>query len=472
MLPEIIVASTAVLVLVTDLFISKKHKSALAPLSLLGIAAAIVSLTLLLPDDGDAFGGRFAVNPITTWFKIFFLLGGAFTVALVWDSKTHEKISAGGEFYTILLFTQAGMMFLISARELITLYISLELSTIPLFALAAWKRGDKESGEAGLKYVVYGALASALLLYGLGVLYGITGHFELQAIRDNISSTPAVWFAAALILGGIGFKLTLTPFHMWAADVYQGAPTTVTAYLSVASKAAGLAFMFQILLGVFGNQLADWKWLLGLLATATMTLGNLVAIVQNNIKRFMAFSSISQAGNLILGFIGPYPEGVAAMLFYLLVYLFTNLAVFSVIIYYSDVTGRIEINEYRGLSRTNPLIALTMTLALFGLAGIPPLAGFVGKFFLFSIAAKAGMNWLVAVAAINSTVSLYYYLRIVKSMYIEPPGADYARLSVSPVMSTIFVITSLGVVFLGIFPYFYDVIQSSTAAWISIFAAR
>ena len=460
------------MLLLTDLFLSEKNKRVLAPLALAGIFAALLTMALILPDAGETLGGRFAVNPVTTWFKIFFLLGGAFTVALVWNCKSHERISSGGEFFTILLFTQVGMMFLISAREIITLYIALELSTIPLFALAAWKRGDIQSGEAGLKYVVYGALASALLLYGLGVLYGTTGHFELSAIRENITSTPALWLAAALIIAGIGFKLTLTPFHMWAADVYQGAPTAVTAYLSVASKAAGLAFMFQILFGVFGNQISDWNWLIALLATATMTLGNLVAIVQHNIKRFMAFSSISQAGNLILGFIGPYPEGVAAMLFYMLVFVFTNIAVFAVIIFYSDATGQTQIEEYRGLSRTNPLIALTMTLALFGLAGIPPLAGFVGKFFLFSIAAKAGMHWLVAVAAINSTISLYYYLRIVRAMYIEPPDDKSFRLGVPPVMQVTFLMASIGVVFLGIFPFFYDVIQKSTTDWMTIFVAR
>lgn len=463
---------TGFILLLADLFLAEKHKRVLAPLALVGIFLALLTLALILPNAGETLGGRFAVNPVTTWFKIFFLLGGAFTVTLVWSCKSHERISSAGEFFTILLFTQVGMMFLISARELITLYISLELSTIPLFALAAWKRGDQQSGEAGLKYVVFGALASALLLYGLGVLYGTTGHFELEAIRNNISSTPAVWLAAALILSGIGFKLTLTPFHMWAADVYQGAPTPVTAYLSVASKAAGLAFMFQLLFGVFGDQISDWKWLIALLATATMTLGNLVAIVQHNIKRFMAFSSISQAGNLILGFLGPYPEGVAAMLFYMLVFVFTNMAVFGVIIFYSDSTGRTQVEEYRGLSRTNPLIALTMALALFGLAGIPPLAGFVGKFFLFSIAAKSGMYWLVAVAAINSTISLYYYLRIVRAMYIEPPDNNSFQIPVTFIMRVALLMASLGVVFLGIFPIFYDMIQESTAGWLLMLTSR
>lgn len=468
-LPEIIVAATAFTLLITDLFISEKHKSFLAPLALIGILAGLISLILMLPDSGEALGGRFVVNPVATWLKIFFLIGGAFTIAMVWSLKKHEQISAGGEFFTILIFTQVGMMFLISARELITLYISLELSTIPLFALAAWKRGNQQSGEAGLKYLVFGALASALVLYGLGLLYGLTGHFELGLIRELLSASPALWLAVALIIAGIGFKLTLTPFHMWAADVYQGAPTPVTAYLSVASKCAGLAFMFQLFLGILGEQLASWQWLFALLATATMTLGNLVAIVQHNIKRFMAFSSISQAGYLILGFIGPFAEGVPAMLFYLLVFAFTNMAVFGVIIFYSDTTGLTKIEEYNGLSQRNPLIALTMALALFGLAGIPPLAGFVGKFFLFSIAAKAGMHWLVAVAAINSAVSLYYYLRIVRAMYIEPPDEDASQLPISPVMVSTLLIATLGVVLLGVIPFFYNIIHNGTSNWMTVF---
>ena len=469
-LPEIIVALSGFALLVIDLFLPENKKHLLAPMALIGILAALVSLIAILPESGTLFGGRFVINSITTWFKILFLLGAAFTVALVWHAKKHEQIASGGEFFVILLFTQVGMMALISATELITLYIGLELSTIPLFALAAWRRGDNLSGEAGLKYVLYGALASALLLYGLGILYGITGHFELNLMRDHLATSPALWLAAALIISGVGFKLTLTPFHMWAADVYQGAPTPVTAYLSVASKCAGLAFMFQLFLGVFGGQLSEWHWLIALLATATMTLGNLVAIVQNNIKRFMAFSSISQAGNLILGFLGPYPEGAPSMLFYLLGYAFTNMAVFGVIVWYADATGRSNIDEYKGLSRTNPLMALVMALALFGLAGVPPMAGFVGKFFLFSIAAKAGMHWLVAVAAINSTVSLYYYLRIVRAMYIEPPDASFSRLPVSPVMQTTLWVATLGLVFLGILPFFYDIILRTTGNWMTVFA--
>jgi len=256
------------------------------------------------------------------------------------------------------------------------------------------------------------------------------------------------------------------PFHMWAADVYQGAPTPVTAYLSVASKGAGLAFTFQILYRAMGVYLADWTLVIALFAAVTMTLGNLVAIVQQNIKRFMAFSAISQAGYLIMGFLGPSPNGVPAMLYYMFVYVATNLAVFACIIWYANETGREQISEYRGLSRTNPLIALAMMLGLFSLAGIPPLSGFVGKFFLFSIASGAGLHWLVAVAAVNSTISLYYYLRVVRQMYIEPVYENAAPIHVSKVMTVTIGVLTLVVVLFGIVPLFYENIHHDTSFWL------
>ncbi len=464
--PELIVALTGFVVLITDLFIEDKKRHILGPIALIGILLASVSVCNLLPETSSMFGGRFVFDPVAGWFKLFFLLGAAFTVIFCWQSKAREKLPSTGEFYSVLMFTVVGMMFIISARDLITLYISLELATIPLFALAAWRKGDKLSGEAGLKYVIFGALASGLLLYGLGLLYGLSGSADLLVISQTITDSPALWLAGALILAGIGFKITMFPFHIWAADVYQGAPTVVTAYLSVASKSAGMAFMFQILFGIFGNALSEYGWLIAALATATMTLGNLVAIVQNNIKRFMAFSAISQAGYIILGFLGPFSESVPSMLFYLFIYVFTNMAVFGVIIYYSDTTGKEEIDDYKGLSRTNPAIAFVMMIGLFSLAGIPPLSGFVGKFFLFSIAAKAGYHWLVAVAAINSTVSLYYYLRIIRQMYMEPPAENAKKLPISKTLALTFLLTTLAVILLGVIPHVYETIQTQTTNWL------
>jgi NADH-quinone oxidoreductase subunit N len=436
------------------------------------------------------------MDPVAWWFKLIFLLAGLITVVLsmdLLDGRPSRASPSGaspsgasgsndgsndarlrvrgigfrGEYYTLLLFTIAGMMYLISARDLITLYVALELATIPLYALAAWQRESARSGEAGMKYVIIGALASAFILYGLGILYGLTGTTDLEAIGRAVKSTPAFWLAAAMVLTGAGFKLTLVPFHFWAADVYQGAPMPVTAYLSVASKGAGLAFIFQLFFRLMGPHLSEWALPIAILAALTMTVGNVVAIVQQNIKRFMAFSAISQAGYLIMGFLGPFSEGVSAMIFYMLVYTVSNLAVFACIVWYSNETGREQVQDYRGLSRTNPLLALAMMVALFSLAGIPPLSGFVGKFFLFSVASKAGFHWLVAVAAVNSTISLYYYLRIVRQMYIEPVFEGATQLPISRPLAVATAVLAAGVVLLGIIPFFYETVSAQTVGWLA-----
>lgn len=473
MLPEILVILTAFAVLLADLFLPEPRRWLLAPMAVGGFLIALLALIFGVDNQGELLGGRFVMDPVAWWFKLLFMLSGLITVVIsadLLDGRSRVRmrgIGFRGEFYTLLLFTISGMMYLISARDLVTLYVSLELATIPLFALAAWRRDDVQSGEAGLKYVIVGALASALILYGLGILYGLAGTTALDAIARQLKPSPALWLAAGLVTAGIGFKLTIVPFHMWAADVYQGAPTPVTAYLSVASKGAGLAFIFQLFFRVFGLSLEHWGFLIAAFAAVTMTLGNLVAIVQENVKRFMAFSAISQAGYLILGFLGPAPEGVPAMLFYMLVYVVTNMCVFACIVWYSNETGRENIAEYRGLAQTNPPMALAMMLGLFSLAGIPPLSGFVGKFFLFSIASRAGYHWLVAVAAVNSTISLFYYLRIVRQMYIEPTYEGATALPVTRTLAGAAAVLAAATVLLGVIPFFYQTVHAQTIAWLA-----
>lgn len=468
MAPEIIVVVTAFIVLFADLVMGEQRRHLLAVIALVGLGFACAFAISLITGVGSMLGGRFLVNPVAMWFKLLFIGGAILTIAMSMDamdgrSAVPAGLGARGEYYMILLLTVAGMMFLASATDLVTLYVSLELATIPLFILTAWKR-DALSGEAGLKYVVMGALASALLIYGLGLLYGLTGHTDFHGIGIALKATsPAFWLAVALITAGVGFKMTIVPFHMWAAEVYQGAPTPITAYISVASKCAGLLMLFQLFLNVMGRFVGDWTLLFACLAAITMTLGNVVAIVQNNIKRFMAFSAISQAGYVIMGFLAPADGGVPAMVYYMLVYMFTNMAIFAVIVVHTNQTGLEEIKDYRGLSRTNPVTALAMMIALFGLAGIPPLAGFVGKFFLFSIASKAGYHWLVAVAAVNSTISLFYYLRIVRQMYIEPVDAGAKPLAVSPILAVTIGVTAIASAVIGIIPFFYETISAQTA---------
>lgn len=473
MLPEILVVVTAFVVLALDLVLSERSRTWLAPAALVGLACAFAAA--LLGPTGDILGGRFSVDIVAWWFRLFVLLTAFVTVLIsldLLDGRTGVRmrgIGFRGEYYTVLLFTVAGMMYLSAARDLITLYISLELATMPLFVLAAWRRDHAPSGEAGLKYVIYGALASALLLYGLGMMYGVTGSMDLVALTADLDGAQGslLWLAAALVVAGVGFKLTLMPFHMWAPDVYEGAPTPVTAYLSVASKTAGLIFAFQIFYRMMGEWLVEWEMPIAIVAAATMSFGNLAAIVQHNIKRFMGFSAISQAGYLILGFLGRLDEGVPAMLFYMLVYVLSNLLAFACIVWHNNETGRENIDDYRGLARTNPLIALGLMLALFSLAGIPPLSGFVGKFFLFNVTSQAGQHWLVALAAINSTVSLYYYLRVVRAMYIEPAENGAKPLRITGTLAATIAVLSVAVVVVGIIPWFYESIHAGTIDWLA-----
>ncbi|OFZ17821.1 MAG: hypothetical protein A2X94_04440 [Bdellovibrionales bacterium GWB1_55_8] len=470
MLPELIVIGTAFVLLFTDLFISDRQRPVLGALTLLGLGLAAGSVVWMMPESGQMFGGQFAVDSVAWWFKLLFLIAGIITVAISIDlldgraKSPKQRLGSPGEYYTILLFSLSGALFLVSSRDLVSLYVSLELITIPLYALTAWKR-DGISGEAGLKYVILGALSSAFLLYGLGLVFGLTGETNLELIGKVLQPSPALWLAAAMITASVGFKLTIVPFHMWAAEVYQGAPTPITAYLSVASKAAGLALMFQLFYRVLGHYLVHWSVPLAIFAALTMTLGNIVAIVQQNVKRFMAFSAISQAGYVLMGFLGTTNEGVPAMIFYMLVYILTNLAAFAVIVLYSNQTGREEISEYRGLARTSPLVALALMIALFSLAGIPPLSGFVGKFFLFSIASQAGFHWLVTLAAVNSTISLYYYLRIIRQMYIEPAVEGDGAVPVTPVLALTVGLTTVAVMVLGIIPTFYETVYAQTVSW-------
>ena len=469
MLPELIVVATGFALLVLDLFLTGKQRDLLAPLALVGLFTALAALTGT-PDHGAMLGGRFAMDPLAWWFKLTFLVSAILMVALSAGllktaPEAERQLHSPGEFLTILLFNLSGMLLLASSRDLITLYVALELATVPLFLLTAWRR-DALGGEAGLKYLVVGALASALLLYGFGVLYGLTGTMTLDAMPVLLRADATTAFAGALIVAGVGFKLTLVPFHMWAPEVYQGAPPPVTAWLSVASKAAGLAVLMLLTFRVFRPFLHDVSFAIAILATATMTVGNLIAVVQRNILRFMAFSAISQAGYLLLGFLAGGSTGAAAMVFYLLVYAVTNLSVFAVIILHNQQTGSTQITDYKGLSQLNPLLALAMMLGLFGLGGIPPLSGFVGKFLLFSVTAQAGYHWLVGVAAVNSTISLYYYLRIVRQMYIEAPAEGAKPLQPGLLMRVALTVATVAAMLLGMVPTVYETVRASAAVWL------
>jgi proton-translocating NADH-quinone oxidoreductase chain N len=378
-----------------------------------------------------------------------------------------------GEFYTLLLFTALAISLIAAATDLILIYLAIELLSITSYVLTGYLREDPKSNEAAIKYFLYGAAASAVMLYGMSLLYGATGSTNLSeiatALREAEASLRGVVFPAAiLLLVGFGFKIAAVPFHQWAPDAYEGAPTPVTAFLSVGPKVAGFAVLARVFLTALPSFQPDRVVaLLAGISVVTMTFGNLVALTQRNIKRMLAYSSIAQAGYILLGVVAASTLGMTSLVFYLIVYSFTNLGAFIVVITFSNGGGGDAIEDYAGLSQRSPGLALAMVLFLLSLAGIPPLAGFVGKFYLFAAAMKEGFLWLVLVGVINSIVSLYYYLQVIRQMYIIPPRTEEA-VPASRALSSALLIAMAGVLLLGIYPApLIELIQVAAQAFLS-----
>jgi NADH-quinone oxidoreductase subunit N len=311
------------------------------------------------------------------------------------------------------------MDFMISSGDFLMFYLGLETATIPLAALAAFDRLKNKSAEAGVKLIMISALSSGILLYGLSMIYGTTGSIYFSDIRNSITMAPLQILAFILFFSGMAFKISIVPFHLWTADVYEGAPINITSYLSVISKGAAVFIFMMILYKVFSPIVEVWQNIIWVTAVITMTIGNLFALRQNNMKRFLAFSSIAQAGFIFLGIIGGNQLGMTSVIYFALVYIFSNLAAFGVVAAISNTTGKENMDDYTGMYQTNPLLSLAMMLALFSLAGIPPVAGFFGKFFLFTAAAEQGFYVLVLIAVINTIISLYYYLLVIRSMFLR-----------------------------------------------------
>ena len=375
---------------------------------------------------GEAFGGMFETNP-ATWVMKCILNIGVFLVllqAIKWTNDDFVSIRRG-EFYELLLLTLFGMFLMISARHFLLFVIGLETASLPIAALTAFEKRYYESHEAAAKYIFTAIFSSAIFMLGLSFVYGMSGSLYFNDIATALISNHSALLIAAVtfVIAGVGFKLSLVPFHQWTADVYQGAPTAVTSYLSVISKGAAAFAFLIILVQVFGSAyLQVWEWILYAVIVLTITIGNLFAIRQRNLKRFLAFSSISQAGYIMLGVIAASTVGMASMIYYILVYIFSNLAAFGVIAAIERQSGKVTIDDYNGLFRTNPWMAFTMMLAMFSLGGIPPFAGFFSKFFIFVGAASTGsiaIYVLVFIALVNTIISLYYYLLVVKAMFIR-----------------------------------------------------
>lgn len=416
---ELLLILVAVIVLVAEIFVAEEKKKSIINLSII-IFGVVTVLGFFPINEGVLFGGMYQNSLLIAMMKN--ILNIAMFIVLLQSSEWLKRDIFNGKIgeYIILLFsTLIGMNFMISSGDFLMFYLGLELATIPLAALAAFDKYKNHSAEAGIKLILSSALSSGILLYGISMIYGSTGSIYFTDVAINFGNTPLQIFAFIFFLSGMGFKISLVPFHLWTADVYQGAPIGITSYLSVASKGAAVFILTIILFKVF-NSIADiWENILYVLAVTTMTIGNLFALRQNNMKRFLAFSSIAQAGFILLGMMGASGLGMATVVYFMLVYVFTNLAAFGVVSAIALKTGKEEMPDYNGLYRTNPKLSLTMMLALFSLAGIPPVAGFFGKFFLFTSAASKGYYILVLIAVLNATVSLYYYLRVVKAMFID-----------------------------------------------------
>jgi NADH-quinone oxidoreductase subunit N len=427
---ELVLIAITLIVLIAELATSDSRKSIIAPLALCLFAVHTI-IGFLPMEYGSLFGGMFNSTPINGMVKNILNIG-VLIVLLQAQKMFDSEINRGkvSEYFIVLFSTLIGMFYMVSAGDFLMFYIGLEIATIPLAALAAFNRGENKSAEAGIKLLLSSALSSGVLLYGLSMLYAANGSLFFDAlIHGNYEITHLHTLALIFFFAGMAFKLSLVPFHLWAADVYEGAPVNVTSYLSVISKGAA-AFIFTVVLyTVFHNYADKWQPMMYIIAILTMIVGNLFALRQNNLKRFLAFSSIAQAGFLLLGIISGTAMGMATVVYYILVYVFSNLAAFGVISIIEMHTGKTTISDLNGMYRTNPKLSLALMLALFSLAGIPPVAGFFGKFFLFTAAASVGTtaNYiLVLIALLNTIISLYYYLMPVKAMFINKNDSPIA----------------------------------------------
>lgn len=435
-----------------------------------GMAVLFLGTFVGLSPQGEAFGGAWGVGPLSVLYKRLFLLAGALTALLACPGgEPQPAIPRGrlGEALGLMTLSVTGMCVLVSSRELALLYTGLELVTMPLVAMVAIHPRKPEAAEAGLKYVFTSALSSGFLLYGLSFVYGLTGSTMIATVAERLPAGPLTVAALVMVMVGVGFKISAVPFHLWAPDVYQGGPIVVSAFLAVASKAAGFALFAKAVGAAFPRVGDSVGLLVAVLAVLSMSIANLVTLHQTNIKRFLAWSSVAQAGYILVGLAPGGPRADASVAFYLLVYLVSSLAAFGVATVVAGATGREDMREYVGLSESNPRLAFVMMLALFSLAGIPPLAGFLGKFFLFAAAAQANMAWLVLVGAVNSTVSLYYYLTVIRWMYIEKPQGDATpvpAIPVSPGAGVVLVVSTLGMLALGLLPQLFRWVEAAAAA--------
>lgn len=467
--PELLIASLAIVVFSIDLFKPSKSSDFLGRLTSLGVFIIMIfSLWLLSGKETEIFEGILAINSYTTFFKIL-LMAIVIGISLISITYTKSYNINTGEYYAIILLSLVGMMLLVSARELITAYISIELMSFSLYVLVAIAKKDLKSNEAAIKYILLGAFSSGLLLYGLVLIYGISGTTSFSGIETALSSIDSnlrILLALSMIGAGFGFKLAIIPFHMWAPDVYEGAPLPITALIAIGSKIAIFALVLTLFSQTFLPKIELWKPTISIIAAITMVSGNILAIVQSNIKRMLAYSSIGQSGYMLMGIICASSLGSSGLILHMTGYAATSMLVFSSIIIIHNNVLSDQIQDYAGIAKRNPLAAICITASLFSLAGLPFFAGFTTKFYLFAATAKEDMLWLAGIAATASVISLYYYLRVIKEMYVSDPISS-TKIYTTKTLSTFVLIMLAATIFIGLYPEpIVDIIDKAIASYI------
>ena len=476
--PELILTVTILVAIIADLFYRREDSYKVAWWLIGGLALTLFAVRMSGGALTGLFMGTIAIDPFANFFKILVLISTAFVILMSFHSSDLKGYRVG-EYFSVMGIMAFGLFLMASAIDVIMVYLAIEIVSIMSFFLAGYLKKNQGSNEASLKYVIYGAFSSGIMLYGLSLLFGITGTTKFFEMREAIAQVGpdanlALILSAVFILVGFGYKISAVPFHFWTPDVYEGSPTTITAYLSVAPKAAGFAMMIRFFNQVFGDgsslsveswaslNSVPWPQLIAVLAAATMTVGNLVAIQQNSVKRMLAYSSIAHAGYMMMALPLMSQSGIYGIMIYLLMYLFMNLGAFYVVIYVQDKIGGESFDDFNGLGWRMPFVAGVMTLFMVALTGLPPTAGFVGKFYVFAAVIEAGSQyyWLAFVGVINSVVSLYYYIRVVKHMYLSGDRSDNVSFPASNLTTAILLALALPTFVLGW--YFSDV-----AEWIN-----
>jgi NADH-quinone oxidoreductase subunit N len=455
-LPAIVLSIAGIAIMVAEPFAGNEKRTGLGWFGLAGVIAALLAIVPMTGNRGVWYASLWIVDDYSIFFHVVFLLIAGVTILTSIDFLARESMNHS-EYYALLLFATVGMMMMAGSNELIMIFIGLEVLSIATYVLAGFRRTDLKSNESSLKYFLLGSFSSAFFLYGIALVFGATGSTNLTAIADALRSSDIqvslVYLAAAMMLIALCFKVAVAPFHIWTPDVYEGAPTPVTGFMSVGPKAAGFAVFLRIFMTAFPGIQDRWIAIIWMIAALTMILGNVIAVSQSNIKRMLAYSSIAHAGYVAVAFASGSQRGVSAALFYLLAYSLTNLGAFAIVTMLSRSDDKLtNIQDYAGLAAKRPGVAAVLTLFLLSLAGVPGTAGFAGKFFIFRASVESGLVWLTVIGVVTTVVSFYYYLYVIVQMYMREPQEEFRDLRLPASLIIALVVAGIGVVYLGILP--------------------